>query len=472
MKNSIKIISIFCALVIFLVGCTTPAVIDNTTTENTTVVTTTKPITEEVIVSDEVEELAEDTIEVVENGETLDTEETIQSTPKEEATIESELEEDGTVEIENISYDGTNTGKGTSLLGAYQGLTYYSQADSRWASILYTAYNDKSQTIKSSGCGPTSAAMIISSSKGAIIPPTIAKLFVDNGYRTKNNGTAWSAWAFIADYFDFDEYHTTYNFNTMISYLNQDKNKDGISDYFVVASCGPGLFTTGGHYITFMGDRNGTITVYDPYIYYGKFTTASRKAANVKVNGNIATVTEANAKKYGNFKCFWIYSNDSAVAVKQETTTKKQESTTQKQNVTNNTSTKTTTKYVKVNTVLNVRKGPGTNYAKIDQLSNGTKVTVYETKNGWSRIGTNRWVSSDYLVSKTTTAVSYKTTVNKTYKLNGPTTLYSKGDLTGTQYNYKANTTVKVIKHYSTIVDYIYVSATGRYAYVKVSKLK
>lgn len=52
---------------------------------------------------------------------------------------------------------------------------------------------------------------------------------------------------------------------------------------------------------------------------------------------------------------------------------------------------------VKVNSVLNVRSGAGTNYRVVRQLANGTKVTVYETSNGWGRIGNNEWVSMNYL---------------------------------------------------------------------------
>lgn len=50
---------------------------------------------------------------------------------------------------------------------------------------------------------------------------------------------------------------------------------------------------------------------------------------------------------------------------------------------------------VKVNTVLNVRSTP--NGKIVDQLRNGTKVTIYEEKNGWARIGTGRWVFMQYL---------------------------------------------------------------------------
>ena len=61
----------------------------------------------------------------------------------------------------------------------------------------------------------------------------------------------------------------------------------------------------------------------------------------------------------------------------------------------------TKTKYVSVNTSLNIRCGAGTNYRAVGSLKNGDKVTVYEEKNGWSRIGDGQWVSSKYLVDHT-----------------------------------------------------------------------
>lgn len=56
---------------------------------------------------------------------------------------------------------------------------------------------------------------------------------------------------------------------------------------------------------------------------------------------------------------------------------------------------KTKTKIVMV--ALNVRTGPGMNYPRIKVLAPGTKVTVLETRNGWSRIDINRWVATKYL---------------------------------------------------------------------------
>lgn len=473
-KLSSKILCILLCVAVLFAGCASAPSAEPTTSNEPTTETTTEVPTQtyaesveagdeiEVTVSDEVVELVEDTNEIVENGEDIATDETIPADEADEERVADEgtLESDASVDQENISYDGTNTGKGSSLLSGAPGLIYYSQADSRWGSVLYTSHNDRSQTIKSSGCGPTSAAMVISASKGIITPPTVARLFVDNGYRTRNNGTAWAAWSFVADYFDFDFYKSTSSYSTMISYLKTDKNKDGVSDYFVVASCGYGLFTTGGHYIALMGDEGGKIKVYDPYLYYGKFTTSSRKTAGVKVSGTTAYVSESSFQKYANTKNFWIYSNDSGTAAKkEETTTKKDDSKAE-----------STTKSMYVTaSALNVRKGPGTNYSILDCLKNDTKVTVYETKSGWSRIGTGKWVSSKYLsTKKPTKSSSSSVTVayvyvpatgryayckysaiekyNGYYRLKNYTTLYSKSNLTGTKYNYLAKTKVVIKK--------------------------
>ena len=320
MKRNKVIHILLCAVIIvsMLAACSQPVPTETQTTVNQTAKV------DEVTISPEVEKTADETKKIVAAGNDIATDDVVAQSQADESSVEIEqaIEADAVVEQENIPYDGTNTGKGKSLLGKCTGLTYYSQADSRWASVVYTSSNNKSQTIKSSGCGPTCAAMVVSSSKGAITPNTMAKLFVDNGYRTKSNGTAWSAWSFVADYFDFKEYKTTSNINTALSYLKTDKNKDGVSDFFLVASCGSGLFTSSGHYIVLTADKNGTVTVYDPYYYKGKFDTPSRRAAKVKTSGNIAYITESNLKKFGNTKSFWIFSND-YTKPKKQTTTKK-----------------------------------------------------------------------------------------------------------------------------------------------------
>lgn len=411
---------------------------------------TQETLIQEILISEETEELAIQTKEAIEQNKTLETTEVIKADIEEEKEITDEgaLESDAVVEQENIAYNGDITGDGLKLLGECQGPTYYSQADSRWASKPYTSTNNKTQTIKSSGCGPTSAAMIVSSSKGAILPTTMAKLFVDNGYRTANNGTAWSAYSFVADFFDFKEYYTTNDFDKAMDYLGTDKNKDGNPDYYIIASCGSGLFTSGGHYIVLADLDNSTIKVYDPYLYDGKFKTASRKKANVKVEGNSAYVTEKNFKKYANYKNFWIFSNDYE---KPKTTNKS----------------KSYTRYVNVksSSSLYVRKKASKSSTIVDKLTRGKKVTVYETKNGWSRIGTNKWVYTKYLSKTKPTTI--KNTVGQIKTLSTKCYLYSKSNLSGVKYTYLKNTKVKILKNISNMVDYVQVVSTHRKAYVK-----
>ncbi len=214
---------------------------------------------ENIILSEETILSAEETVAQVENGETLETTEPIL---EDSYKIENELEQDAMIDQENISYNGDIKADGLKLLGAYQGLTYYSQADTRWTNQLYTSSNNKTQTMKSSGCGPTACAMVVTASKGTILPTTMAKLFVDNGYRTKSNGTAWSAFSFTADYFGFKEFHTTANYNTAMKYLDKG--------YYVISACGNGLFTTSGHYILLTKSDKNNIQVYDPYLYSRK----------------------------------------------------------------------------------------------------------------------------------------------------------------------------------------------------------
>ncbi|MBR3002982.1 MAG: SH3 domain-containing protein [Clostridia bacterium] len=492
-----------------------------------------------IIITNETQEIVEETIEKVDNGEDISTTEIIESSEEEEIDITDEgaLETDAVIEQENISYDGDSTGDGLSLLGAYQGLTYYSQADSRWASVMYSSIGDSSQTMKSSACGPTSAAIVVSSSKGAILPTTMANLAVANGYRTSNNGTAWAYFPFVADYFDFNEYYTTSNFDTAMNYLKTDNDKDGNSDYYIVCSCGSGLFTSGGHYIALVANNGGTITVYDPYLYSGKFNTASRRNAGVVVSGNSAYVSESSFRNYANYRYFWIFSNDKGNGnTNKNTNTDNTTSVnytryvaTQSSNLnvrtgawgtvitslrkgtevtvvetdgawsritspvngwvstgylsstsptgeitTTTTSGMPTSGTVRVNTSLNVRTGPGTQYKYVKSLYNGNNVYIYESRNGWYRIGTNLWVCAKYVNTSNSVPSSsnYSTSIGSYYRLKYNTTLYKNGNLSGTTYSYLAKTQIKVISHYSNSIDYIYVPKTGRYAYCKVQAFK
>ncbi len=369
-------------------------------------------VVKEVTVTEETQSIADETIKTTESGQDVSTTETLEGTEAEEKEVvdEGAIEPDAQVDQENISYDGDITGNGLNLLGAYQGLTYYSQADSRWANQLYTSTGNRTQTMKSSACGPTSASMVVSSSKGAILPTTMAQLFVSNGYRTANNGTAWSAYSFVADYFGFKDYAYTTSINTAIDYLNKG--------YYLIASCGSGLFTTGGHYIVIYGIDGNTLKIYDPYLYSGKFNTVSRRG-KVTVSGNTVYCSIANFSSFANYKAFWCYSNDNGKGNAQPKALTSY------------------TRYVATQSAnLNVRSSEGGSV--VGSLSKGTAVTVYEVSGAWSRIGANRWVSTAYLSASP--VQSNVSTVSKRYSTGTYRTTANIHVRTGAGTNYKAKT--------------------------------
>ena len=369
----------------------------------------------------------------------------------EENLEEQEVEDEGFELQGEIAYDGgKEEGWNLNVTGTPK-LTYISQIDSRWKNYPYTVTNNKKQTIGTSGCGVAAAAMIIDSIVGNVSVTELADAFVKHGYRSPNNGTYWSANRAIADEFDID-YKETSNFNVMLGAL---KNCN-----YIIASVGNGLFTTGGHYIMIYGLDGENLKIYDPYLYAGKFETSTRRG-KAAVNGNTVYCSLENFKTYANYKRFFCYKYDEKKVDKNNSTD-------------NNVVTQSYEMYVKVSTRLNIRNGAGTGYKVIGKLYNGKKVTVYETKNGWSKIGENMWVSSDYLSKKNNeNNVGYvKNTVGQYKRLRSRTFLYSNLNLTGKKYTYLAKTQVKIIKNISASVDYVYVVKTGRYAYIKNSSYK
>ena len=323
----------------------------------------------------------------------LPTTEIVEQTEAEENNVseEQEVESEAFEEQGEIAYNGTSEYPSISL-GNYKGLTYYSQIDNRWSNKPYTSCGNYSQTIGSSGCGPTCASMIVTATKGTITPDTMSDLFVRYGYRSSNNGTYFSAFRFVADTFNI-EYQETYRLDDAVNLLR--------NNHYVVVSCANGLFTTGGHFIVLVGIDGDTIKIYDPYLYSGKFETSTRRG-KVSVSGNTVYCSINNFRNYANYTKFFAYAHSGNVP-------------------TNNIQpvvTSNYTRYVNTNSKnLNVRNTP--NGAIVGSLRKGTQVTVYATSGNWSNIGTNRWVSSNFLSNYTSTS---KTTITGyitgTYKVN------------------------------------------------------
>lgn len=393
----------------------------------------------------EISEGVETVVSIIEENQS--TKEIPEAYIEDEKTLEEQETESEAFELQGeIAYNGSSELPNVQL-GEYAGLTYYSQIDPRWKNKLYTSTGNTSQTMGSSACGPTCSAMVVSSIKGTILPTEMADLYVQYGFRSANNGTYWSAFRWTADVFDI-EYTEKYKLNDVCDLLEEN--------YMVISACGNGLFTTGGHFILIYGyeDTNGDgqcnagdrLKIYDPYLYSGKFNLSTRRG-KATVEGNTVYVEKETFRAYANYSIFFAFKNDRTDTTENNT----------------DVTTSAYTRYVKVNTSLNVRSGPSTNYSIVGRKYNGDKVTVYKENSNWSNIGTNEWVSSDYL---TDSNVQIPNTVGQFKKLKATTTLYSKSNLTGTRYTYLKNTKVKILQNVSNIVDRIYVPATGRYAYV------
>lgn len=461
MSNNAKkkvLIAIACILAIAGVLCTVfypDKPINNTIKEYQNIVMEEiNTIDKNVVVEDitENEEVSSDTEEIVEN-ETITLED--ETNLEEEVLTESESFE--LQDEENISYDGDRAETWGVELGDFNGLTYYSQIDSRWKNNLYTSTNNKTQTIGSSGCGPTSAAMIVSSIKGTITPDVMANLFVKYGYRSANNGTYWSAYRAVANEFNIG-YTETSDIQKALDLL---RNKN-----YIIVSCGNGLFTTGGHYIVIAGVEKNTLKIYDPYLYNGKFNISTRRG-KVEVSGNTIYCSIDNFKKYSNYKGFFCY-----------------------QDIEHNISQFKAGDRVLVNVPVGIAVNSGekwlvddgssqfwihnsviTNdnriYGIADDCYDGGTTDIVQIFDSQFWCKEKNMSSIDNVQSSAAKPAVIKNTIGQTKKLKQNATIYSNKNLTGTKYNYKTNTTIKILNNISENIDYIQVIQTGRKGYIR-----
>lgn len=369
-------------------------------------------------------------------------------TETDEQSLEvQETESEGFEEQGIIAYEGSEKTPSVEI-GEYAGLTYYSQLDNRWSSKMYSSIENKSQTIGSSGCGPTSAAMVVSSIKGNITPDKMAELYTKYGYRSANQGTYWSAFKWTADIFDI-EYSECYKLDDAVEKL-KDNN-------YIIASCNQGLFTYGGHFIVLIGIEGDYIKVYDPYLYNGKFNVSSRRGL-ATVNGNTAYVSIENFREYANYQKFFCFKND-RTDIKENTTT-----TVVTDNAASNVNTVNYQVKVTANSGLNIRTGASTSYARIGGYAKDSIVTILAESNGFGKTDKG-WISLAY-TSRNINASNIQNTTGNIRKLTKASILYSNSNLTGYKYNYKANTTITILQNINASVDKVRVNATGRIAYI------
>lgn len=137
-------------------------------------------------------------------------------------------------------------------------MIYYNQGDSRWADYLYGG----SDPMRSHGCGPTAAAMVISSfSPASLTPPEAAAWAKSNGFYARGQGS----------------YHSLITGSLTAYGLNvqsvTERSQEHVSDLLkegsiLIALMGKGSLTQNGHFIIITQIlENGNVRIADPNSY-------------------------------------------------------------------------------------------------------------------------------------------------------------------------------------------------------------
>lgn len=243
------------------------------------------------------------------------------------------------------------------------------QTDKRWASKRYANPGENS-TIGGSGCGPTCAAMVISTLTGKNVTPVDTCSWAQkHGYKATGAGTYHTyfvpqlkKYGITAKKLESYVYHkkNAKTHNTALSHLK----KGG----WLIANMGPGRWTRGGHFILVYGYKNGYVYINDP---------ASTQASRLKA-------------KWGTFKYQVKYYWTVDVPEKKSEPVKKPAKTTTGLNL---------IYYVDSpnDGYLNVRSKGSMSGKVVDKLSHGKQVTVIAQTKKWSKLASGRWVYTQSL---------------------------------------------------------------------------
>lgn len=158
--------------------------------------------------------------------------------------------------VANYPQSINKTTSSISIASDYEegSIPHFLQWDKRWG---YEKYGESVMGL--SGCGPTSLAMVVAGLTGDLNanPLEIAEYSIKNGYVEANDSTSWTLFTQGAK-----EFGVT---GTMLP-LGENNIKNALVEKKpIIASMGPGDFTSTGHIIVLVGlDSDGNIIVNDP----------------------------------------------------------------------------------------------------------------------------------------------------------------------------------------------------------------
>ena len=147
-----------------------------------------------------------------------------------------------------------NTSCGGIILG---NVIFYNQCNPSWGN---TPYGSPGSTICSSGCGPTSVAMVVSSlSSSTVSPSDVASWSMSNGGWVPGQGSSWNGLLVMGpEHWGLNAQNIGTNFNKALATLEG-------GGLVIAAGTGAAPFTTAGHILVLRGvASDGNILVADP----------------------------------------------------------------------------------------------------------------------------------------------------------------------------------------------------------------
>ena len=141
----------------------------------------------------------------------------------------------------------------------------YLQTDGRWRDKPYRVTGEKS-TIGSAGCGPSCAAMVISTLTGKTVTPVdTCDWSMKHGYKALNQGTYYSYFVpqFKAYGIDCKQLLGSRILNQPQHPIHEQVKQYLSQGYYVIALMGPGTWTKSGHFVL-VWDWDSKVRICDP----------------------------------------------------------------------------------------------------------------------------------------------------------------------------------------------------------------
>lgn len=152
-----------------------------------------------------------------------------------------------------------------------------------YPNLGYPAAGYEKATIKSGGCGVCAAVNAVGALTGKQVPVgEMRDLAVSGGARVPG-GTNMAQLCVLLK----REYGLTSRTTSSVLELQAHLRQGGAA---ICNAAGKGLLSTGGHYVTALGELGGRICIADPGLYAGKYAVNARRKAAVTVSGDLIFV--------------------------------------------------------------------------------------------------------------------------------------------------------------------------------------